>query len=284
MATLKEIKKRVGSAKTVYKITRAMKLVSASKARAAQIANGISKPYSDRIYSLVRDLWTITDPKTHPLLKPNSSNKHCYLIITSDKGLCGSLIDDMEDFLLKEKVFDTKDSQFIMIGKRGVEMIMKRGAVPSAVFELGLKKPSFEFVSPVIKFITRGYLYSNFGDVTIYYTAFVNSFKQVPEKRTILPALIPSENLKMTDIAIYEPNADKVLESLIPRYLEIQLYQLLLESVASEHSARMMAMDKATNNAQEIIDELTLVYNKVRQEKITRELLEITTTISALKS
>lgn len=284
MATLKEIKKRVGSARTVHKITRAMKLVSASKARAAQIAKGISQPYSDRIYSLVRNLWTITDPKAHPLLKPNSSNKHGYLIITSDKGLCGSLIDNMEDFLVKEKVFDAKDSQFIMIGRRGAEMVMKRGAIPSAVFDLGLRKPSFEFVSPIIKLITRGYLSSHFGDVTIYYTAFVNSFKQVPEKRTILPALIPSEDSKVTDIAIYEPNADKVLESLIPRYLEIQLYQLLLESVACEHSARMMAMDKATNNAQEIIDEMTLVYNKVRQEKITRELLEITTTISALKS
>ncbi len=284
MATLKEIKKRVGSAKTVHKITRAMKLVSASKARAAQIANGVSKPYSDRIYSLVRDLWTITDPKAHPLLKSNNSGRHCYLIITSDKGLCGSLIDNMEDFLLNEKVFDTKNSQFIMIGKRGAEMIMKRGAAPSAVFDLGLRKPTFEFASPIIKLITRGYLNNDFGAVTIFYTSFVNSFKQVPEKRIILPALIPSKDSKPTDIAIYEPDADKVLESLIPRYLQIQLYQLLLESVACEHSARMVAMDKATNNAQEIIDELTLVYNKVRQEKITRELLEITTTISALKS
>lgn len=284
MATLKEIKKRVGSAKTVHKITRAMKLVSASKARAAQIANSISKPYSDEIYSLVKDLWAITDPKAHPLLKPNNSNKHCYLVVTSDKGLCGGLIDNMEDFLLKEKVFDAKSSHFIMIGKRGAEMIMKRGSTPSAVFDLGLKKPSFEFGSPIVKLIMRGYLNNDFGTVTIFYTAFVNSFKQTPEKRVILPARRPEKGLKLTDTAIYEPDADKVLESLIPRYLEIQLYQLLLESVASEHSARMIAMDKATNNAQEIINELTLVYNKVRQEKITRELLEITTTISALNS
>ena len=258
-----------------------MKLVSASKARAAQVANQASRPYSEKIYSLVKNLWSITNPKVHPLLDQNNSRRRCFIIISSDKGLCGSLIDNLEDFLVQEKAFSA-DNQFIIIGKRGSQITLKHGASPTAIFDLGLRKPSFDFVTPIVRLITQGYLDNQFGDVTIVYTAYINSFKQVPEKRVILPALAVLNEAAGKDTALYEPNADAVLEGLLPRYLEIQLYQLLLESVSSEHAARMMAMDKASNNAQEIISELTLVFNKVRQEKITQQLLEITTTVSAL--
>lgn len=282
MPTLKEIKKRVGSAKTVHKITKAMKLVSASKSRAAQTANFSSKPYSDKIFSLVQDLWEVTDPKAHPLLTGNSSSKRCSIIVTTDKGLCGSLVDNMEDFLIKDKAFEGTGNQFIVIGKKGSDILLKHNKTINAVFELGFKKPNFDFVNPIVKLFAKDYLDGVIGNVTVYYTTFINAFKQVAVKRQILPALKPDYKKQPTDIAIYEPSADAVLESLLMRYLEIQVYQLVLDSAASEHSARMMAMDKATTNAEGIIDDLTLEYNKARQEKITEELLEITTTISAL--
>lgn len=282
MATLKEVKKRVQSAKTVYKITKAMKLVSAAKAKAAQFATHTSRPYSLKIFTMIRHLWLVTGSLTHPLLRSNRSPKRCFLIIASDKGLCGTFLDNLEDCLIRDKVFQGKGDQFIVIGKKGVEILLKHGKNPTALFELGTRRPIFEFVNPIIRLFTGAYLDGSFGEVTVYYTAFVNSFKQQPTARRLLPAVIDAEGIKSTDIALYEPNAETVLTKLLPRYLEIQLYQFLLESVASEHSARMMAMDQAVNNATGIIDELTLTYNKVRQEKITQQMLEINTALTAL--
>lgn len=276
MSSRKEIKKRIASAGTVYKITKAMKLVAAAKARAAQLANAASRPYSREIKVLVNDLWHLTNPKFHPLLRPNPAPKQACLLMGTDRGLCGSLLDNLETCLRREKVFATDDKVFILVGKKGQEILAHHGKKAAAVFESGFKKSSFHLVSPIVKMVTEGYLRQEFNTVTVYYTAFVSNLKQEPRAARLLPAEKTGTGPKPEDTALYEPEADRVLESLLPRYLEIQIYQYLLESLASEHAARMVAMDVASQNAQEIIDELTLSYHKVRQETITNELLEIT--------
>lgn len=282
MVTLKEIKKRVSSARTVHKITKALKIVSAAKARAAQLANDASRPYSDAIYKLVADLWSITDPQGHPLLAQNSSEKITYMLLASDRGLCGSFLTNLERFIFQEKIFSNKIDQFIVVGKRGAEILRHQGQFPTALFEPGTRQPLFEFVNPIVRLFTEGYLSGACGQVVVIYTSYINSFLQKPQQRRILPAAKLEGQKKPSDTALYEPSADVVLESLLPRYLEVQLYQLILESFASEHAARMVAMEKATEGAEEIIEELALSYNKIRQEKITSELLEINSALAAL--
>jgi len=278
MTVLKETRKRISAAKTVRKITKAMKLISASKSKAAQVANAASQPYSQGTYSLVENLWKITNHNLHPLLKRNKSRQRCHVLITTDKGLCGSLLDHMESYLEKEGVFGDPQDHFILIGKKGIDMLSKKARSAEALFEVGFRKPSYPFVIPIVRLITDGYLSQKYGKVIVYYTSFVTVLAKNPDKKQILPALETDTKGPGSDIAIYEPDADAVLENLLSRYLEIQLYQLILESSASEHSERMFAMDKATHSAEAIIDELTLLYNKGRQENITRELLEITAT------
>lgn len=283
MGTLKETKKRIGSAKTVAKITKAMKLVSASKSRAAQVANLALRPYSQRVSEVVADLWSVTSPRLHPLLADNPDPRICRLIIGTDKGLCGSLLDRLEDFLIQEKAFQNTGDVYVLVGKKGQEILRRNGLSASALFELGFKKTSLEIVAPIVRLINEGYLAHDFGKVIVYYTHFVSRLKQDPAQKPLLPAKKPEAQKDFgQDVAIYEPEADTVLEKILPRYLSLKLYQLVLESVASEHAARMIAMEAATKNADEIIDDLTLTYNKIRQENITRELLEITATMSAL--
>lgn len=277
MTVLKETRKRISAAKTVRKITKAMKLISASKSKAAQVANASSQPYSQGTYSVVENLWKITNHRLHPLLKKNNSIHRCHVLITTDKGLCGGLLDHMERYLEKEGVFvNGADDRFILVGRKGIDMLAKKSRSAEALFEVGFRKPSYPFVVPIVRLITDGYLSQKYGKVIVYYTSFVTALVKNPHKKQILPALETDVKGLGSDIAIYEPDADTVLEKLLSRYLEIQLYQLILESSASEHSERMFAMDKATTNAEAIIDELTLLYNKGRQENITKELLEIT--------
>lgn len=288
MPTLKETKKRIGSAKTVHKITKAMKLISASKSRNAQNANFNSRPYSQGLYQTVNNLWQITNPDDHPLLRRNESNATCHVVITTDKGLCGSLLDRLEDFMAKSEAFIGEEDEYVIVGRKGREILLHHGKKSAAVFELGFSKTPFSLITPIAKLVKESYLLGRFGKVIVYYTHFINNLKQIPSTKMLLPTqteqslVKPKVRIPFKDVAIYEPDADTVLEKLLPRYLEIQLYQLVLESVASEHAARMLAMDAASRNANEIIEDLTLTYNKIRQESITRELLEITATMTAL--
>lgn len=280
MATLKETKKRIASAKTVSKITKAMKLISASKSRAAQAANLASRPYSQRIGEVVSDLWAVTGHRLHPLLWQNTDPRACRLIIGTDKGLCGPLLSRLEDFLTKEKAFEKVGDSYLLVGKKSRELLTRNSLSATAVFELGFKKTTLEMVRPIVKLINDGYLAQNFGKVVVYYTHFVSNLKQTPSQKLLLPAVKPEVQKTFSkDVALYEPQADAVLEKILPRYLSLELYQLVLESVASEHAARMLAMDQACRNADEIIEDLTLSYNKIRQENITRELLEITSAL-----
>lgn len=282
MPNLKDIRKRIGSARTVNKITKAMKLVSAAKSRSAQAANALSRPYSDHLYQLVKNLWRITGRNRHALLKTNQSLSFCYLIVAPDKGLCGPLVDNLSDFLSDQKVFENEGSFFIAVGKKAAEIVAKNGKKVEAFFGLGFRAPKSDFVHPIVKLITEGYLGGRYGKVEVFYTSFVSALKQEPRGRRILPAGDLGESQKIVDTALYEPEPEVLLDEILKRFLEIEVYQLILESIASEHSSRMLAMDKASNNAREVIDDLSLTYNKVRQENITRELLEITTAISAL--
>ncbi len=203
-------------------------------------------------------------------------------MITTNRGLCGSLNTN-----LFRKTFDIEgEISFITIGKKGTSFVSKSKKPLAADFEL-LEKPTISFARSISKFLINNYLSGEFNKIHVIYTDFQSTLKQTATMRQLLPII----NLEILDSLaekttsneyIFEPDADKVLETILPHYIQMEIYQILLEAAASEHSSRMVAMKNASDNAADLVDDLTLAYNQVRQANITNELLDITTASTAL--
>ncbi len=284
MATLRAIRKRIKSAKNIQQITKAMKMVAAAKLRKAQEKIFASRPYAIKIQEVISELISGTEIASYPLLNENKDvTKEALVIITSDKGLCGSFNTNLikEGLqLLKEK----KETSLILIGKKGLDFF-KRFNTELELFKYNDKKISWFDIEEIGNLLISNYLKKKYRRVTLINSEFQSSLLQKITKKVVLPVSFEfsSEKPVRKMDFLYEPDERTILSSLIEKYVKSVIYRAVLESQASEHGVRMVAMEMATNNAGEMIRTLTLVANKVRQASITKEILEIVGGAEAIK-
>jgi F-type H+-transporting ATPase subunit gamma len=253
-----------------------MQFVAASKLKRAQDATLASRPYSDKLDEVLADLAAVLSGEDHPLLAEREGGKRLVVLVTTDRGLAGPLNTNTIRFASREITGRSGDFEVVTVGRKGRDA-MRRAGVPLAAHFSGFgDRPAFADVLPLARLITDDYLGEKYGRVDVVYNRFVSTLVQRPEMIQLLP-IRPAEDTEGIpgNQFIFEPNASAVLERLVPRYIATRLFQAVLEGKASEESSRMVAMKNATENAQDLIEDLTLSYNKVRQTNITREMIEI---------
>ncbi|MBI3384895.1 ATP synthase F1 subunit gamma [Candidatus Gottesmanbacteria bacterium] len=285
MSSTRLIRRRIKSAKNIAQITKAMEMVAAAKMRKAQNIALAGKPYAEKIYQAVFELAKRCDVKEHPLLLKNiGSEKKLAVLITTNKGLCGGLNTNL--LRAVSRFFKEKNScDFITVGKKGENFVVRTERKLVASF--GQTGSFSNQAGAVINLVISEYLSQKYQEFFLIYNNFITALKLEPTLKKLLPLGVveEDESLPKTDFSefIVEPNYDQLFEALIPHYLENQLRSAIYEAEASEHSARMMAMKNATDNALELMTELTLAYNKVRQEKITYEIADMVTARMAVE-
>jgi F-type H+-transporting ATPase subunit gamma len=279
MPSQREIRRRIGSAKNIKQITRAMQFVAASKLRRAQESTLAARPYRETLDEVIADLAAVLSKTDHPLLADRDlggEHNRLIVIITSDRGLAGALNTNTIRFAAREITEHPGDLKMATVGRKGRDA-MRRARVPIAAhFEGFGDRPTFSDVLPLARLVTDDFVAGTYDRVDVIYSRFVSTLVQRPVIERLLP-VEPSEDTHGIpgNQFLFEPSPATFLRSLLPRYVATRLYQAVLESKASEESSRMVAMKNATENAQELIEDLTLSYNKVRQANITREMVEI---------
>lgn len=276
MANLITLKRRIKTAQNVSKTTKAMQMISASKLKRAQEAALTARPYVSKLTEISTAISKRVDEKNlnDYMKRLTDSEDKLMIVVSPDKGLCGGLNTNLARELLNFAK-DNKKVSYITIGKKANHMTNQISDKVIASFEIGTTLPAYDLVYPVMKLVDDYFLNKKVSDVYILYSEFNSVFSQKPMIKRLLPAEFESTEESETD-TIFEPSAEELLPDLIRNYLELSVYQSLLENYLSEQAARMLAMQNATNNAKDIIQELKLLYNKSRQEKITNELLDIT--------
>jgi F-type H+-transporting ATPase subunit gamma len=287
MASLKDIKRRIGSVRNTQKITKAMKMVAAAKLRRAQEAVEASRPYSARMLEVMKGIALRTSPEASPLLRRREVANALVIVYSGDKGLCGpfnSAILKTTQKILSEN--EGKGISMAILGKKGRDFFKRRPVViTETIVDLGRQNP-YSVAERVADLAIAAYAGGKVDMVYLVYNKFKNVVVQVPQTVQLLPIetrLAEEEGRHALAEYEYEPSAEDILEEILRRYVMSQLHQALLESLASENGARMTAMDAATKNATEMIDALTLQYNKARQAAITTELIEVVTGADALE-
>ncbi len=280
MASQRDIRRRIGAVKNIKQITRAMQFVAASKLRRAQESTLQSRPYSDKIDEVLADLAAVLGDEDHPLLgeREGGGGRRMIVLITTDRGLAGPLNTNTIRFAAREITEHPGDLTVVTVGRKGRDA-MARARVPMEAHFPGFgDKPTFADVLPLARLVTDAFVDLSVARVDVIYSRFVSTLTQRPDVDKLLP-VEPSEDTEGIPGRqfIFEPDAATVLTQLLPRYVATRLFQAVLESKASEESSRMVAMKNATENAEELIEDLTLSYNKVRQSNITREMIEIAT-------
>jgi F-type H+-transporting ATPase subunit gamma len=278
MASQREIRRRINAARNIKQITRAMQFVAASKLKRAQDATLAARPYSEKIDEVLADLAAILSAEDHPLLGKPEGGRRLIVLVTSDRGLAGPFNTNTIRFTAREITGHEGDLAAVTVGRKGRDA-MRRARVPLvAHFDGYGDRPKFADVLPLARLITDEYLSGTSTRVDIIYSHFISTLTQRPTLDPLLP-VEPAEDTEGIPghQFIFEPSPAAVLEQLLPRYVATRLFQAVLESKASEESSRMVAMKNATENADELIDDYTLAYNKVRQANITREMIEIAT-------
>ena len=289
MANTQDIRRRIKSIRNIGQLTKAMQMVAASKMRRAQQHALAGRSYSALMNKVLVSLQKRSDPRLHPLLNIREVKKELVLIISTDKGLAGALNTN----LFREVAhFDQSKTVFVVTGKKARQFIARTKRELLADFELK-DAPSFVETKPISKFCTEKFLTREVDKVSVVYTHFINTVNQKPLVQTLLPISafdLPkgekgegaTEDVDPMLGYVFEPSAELVLDAVLPYYIQDQVLQMILDARASEHSARMVAMKNATDNAAQFIKDLTLEYNKMRQASITTELLEIATAQMAL--
>ena len=280
MATIRQIQRRIRSVSSTAKITKAMELVAASKMRRAQTRALAARPYADKIRlmlaDLVESLVSLGGEALHPLLERREVQRTGIVFITPDRGLCGGLNANLNRgaaaFALERGEGRVR---VVSVGRKGRDFFARAGYPIVGEFSKLGDYPSYDDTRPISRLVMDDYVAGEFDQVFLIFPLFVNTVTQRPEIRQLLPVEPPQgSGAKLVDY-IYEPSAQEVLAELLPRYVEMMVYDAILELSASEQSARMVAMRNASDAADEMIEELTLTYNKARQEQITKELLDI---------
>jgi F-type H+-transporting ATPase subunit gamma len=279
MPSLKDIRKRIGSVKNTQQITKAMKMVAAARLRKAQEGIQTLRPYSYRLRDVIAELVYRSDFSDHPLLEQRESKNIEILVLTSDRGLCGGFnanINRATSRYIKENEKGHEQIALDIVGRKGNEYFKRRETPIKNYFEDVVANVNLENASTIAEKVMADFLEGELDAVYVIYNEFKSPITQEIVVEQLLPIVPASydDNANATDF-IYEPSKEAIMDAVLPRHLTVQIYRMLLESLASEMGARMTAMDSATNNAGDLIDRLTLQYNRARQANITAELMEI---------
>lgn len=290
MSNARQVKQRISTATNIAKITKAMEMVSASKMRKAQELTLAARPFALALRDSLRKVARETTPDLHPLLSRHSEGQDVIVIISTDRGLCGSLNQTIFKSVI-EWYKEHPQGTSIIVGKKGIAFAQYFGLPVFAQFTAFPDNLQLSHVLPLVNLLVENFTNKAFHSVTVAYMDFINTLSQ----KLVLLELLPicevsvlandSEESLALDLPkefTFEPSAKEILAELLPYYIENNVYQSFLESKASEHSARMVSMKNSSENAKELVTELKLVYNKSRQESITSELLEITTATLSL--
>ncbi len=288
MATLKAIRKRIGSVRNTQQITKAMKMVSAAKLRRAQEAAVQARPYAEKMTELLKNVSSRVSSEAHALLRVREQKKIQLVLFTSDRGLCGgyntNLIRAAEAFMRQHA--GDKEIELTLVGRKGADHFRRRRANIAERYTDILYKVPEELAGEIAQKLIGRFVNSETDTVYILYSRFRSALSQVPTLERLLPVAlaeaVESDAQQQTEY-LYEPGVQQLLASLLPRITDVAVQRALLEATASEHGARMTAMDSATGNAAKMIGSLTLQMNRARQASITRELMEIVGTAEALK-
>lgn len=288
MANATALKRRIGSVKNTKQITKAMELVAASKMRRAQEQAIQARPYRISAQGLLKKLSNVSDVDKNRLFVVRPVKKNLILLITSDIGLAGAYdANTLKNLtnLLKEDVKNKVKTEVIAIGKKGAQFVSRLDGVDLlASFPVFTTQPKGADIRPIVKIILDKYSSEEVDAVNVVYTSFVSSIKQDVSNLQLLPSTTADqEGISELEVAIFEPSIESIVESAAVRLIEVQVWQAILESLASEHSSRMVAMKNATDNANDIIDDLTLEFNTARQAAITQEIAEIVGGAEAVK-
>ncbi|HGO5855255.1 TPA: F0F1 ATP synthase subunit gamma [Mannheimia haemolytica] len=288
MAGAKEIRTKIASVRNTQKITKAMEMVAASKMRKTQERMAASRPYAESIRKVISHIAKGNIEYKHPFLTPRPVKKVGYLVVSTDRGLCGGLnINLFKTVLheLKEKDDQGVKSRLAVVGNKGISFFNPMGLeIKGHINGLG-DTPAMEDLVGIVNGMVNAYREGEIDEVYVVYNRFVNTMSQKPTVQQLLPLpALENDSLEQTSSwdYIYEPNPQALLDSLLVRYLESQVYQAVVDNLASEQAARMVAMKAATDNAGNLINELQLVYNKARQASITNELNEIVAGAAAI--
>lgn len=276
MGSIRDIRRHIRSVANIKKITRTMEMVAGARMHKTTSALLASRPYAKLAWNLLLDLSIKTERELHPLLQSRPVKNTLGILITSDRGLCGAFNMNLIHRALK-LITDKDHFRFICVGKKGRDFLMRRGYHVIAEFT-GVPVPmSFLQVGPIAQIAMKEYIDLLVDEVFIIYAEYISNLVQKPSVLKILPLQKKYEETEIAAQFIYEPSAQEVISNLIPRIIEYQIYAAMLESQASEFAARMIAMKNATENAENLISSLVLYYNKARQESITKELTELST-------
>lgn len=298
MANLRDIRRRIKSVKGTAQITRAMQLVAAAKMKKAQDQALAGRDYAKQLKEVLVNLKANVAEDAHPLLVKVEGDRELVLVISTDKGLCGGLNTNL---FKKIRAEVSPNAEFVTVGRKLRGTLEKMGKRNIADFEVKDPVP-FAEARPIAKLLTKLFLEGKYDRISVAFTNFVSTLRQEPTIVQLLPIDpnglgeeqayegmtgidhgVADKKLALSKDYLFEPSANGVLDTLLPLYVNFQVYQMIVESRASEHSARMVAMKSATDNAKKFIKELTLEYNKLRQAAITAELLEITTAMKAME-
>jgi F-type H+-transporting ATPase subunit gamma len=291
MASLKELKGRIASVKSTQKITKAKQMVSAAKLRRAQAAAEAARPYAERLERVVASIATkimVSDTSPKLLAGTGKNEVHLLVVANSDRGLAGAFnANIVKAAVLKarELIAAGKTVKFFLIGRKGRAVIGRTfpGMIVGNFDTTGVKEPSFEQAERIAHEVSEMFFAGQFDIAHLFFSKFRSALLQVPTEQQIIPVAIPANAPPATLAAVeYEPDEEAILAALLPRNLTIQLFKALLENMASEQGASMTAMDNATRNAGELINKLTIQYNRSRQAAITTELVEIISGAEAL--
>jgi F-type H+-transporting ATPase subunit gamma len=292
MPSTRDYKNRIRSVKNTQQITRAMKLVAASKVRRAQERIESARPYSEKMEELVHSLAQRVEGEPHPLLRDTmKSDRALLLVISSDKGLCGSYntnINRQALQLIRKREEEGKETELVVVGRKVCTFLSIRGFSFKEEFQEVYGKIDFSLAQTISDILMKAFLEEDFDEIHILTTEFVSILTQNAGLRRLLP-LAPAASDAVDPVGepvsvdyIYEPSMERVLETILPQHITVQVFRALLDAEASEFGSRMTAMDSATRNAEEMIDSLTLKMNRARQASITKELLEVVAGADAL--
>ena len=304
MASLRDIRSRINSVKNTQQVTRAMKMVAAAKLRRAQERIFATRPFAYKIRDIVSHLQAHLDPTAHPLFQPHETvGRALVVVVTADRGLAGAFNANAikaAEALIESRYADLRargDLAVLCIGRKGHEHFSKRGYTLVGDYRGFIERLDTKEVNGVVRVIVDGYREGRWDEVQLVYNEFKNTISQnrivepflpIPQDRFLTPVMEEaSEGAPVPDVShvdyLFEPGPEAILEQLIPRYLHLQLLRAMLESNAAEQGARMVAMDNATNNADDLLRDLKLTYNRLRQDAITKELIEIVSGANALE-
>jgi F-type H+-transporting ATPase subunit gamma len=286
MANLRELRKRIASVKNTQKITNAMKMVSAARLRRAEEAIKSARPFAEKMRDVLMSLAARINPGAHPFLELKPPKKALLILITADRGLCGAFnanLNRRAEAFAREMSEKGVQVDMINVGRKGNDYFRRRNVNLVEAFTNVMNKVTYELSGRVVSVAVEKFTTGEYEEVYILFNSFRSAVRQVLTLRKLLPVTPEEEGWKRKREYLYEPSEEALLDSIIPRYVQVQVFTGMLDSVAAEHGARMTAMEAATSNADEMIYRLTLKHNRLRQESITTELMEIVGGAEALK-